>query len=61
MKWVQTEHDQAELALVFVQECYWKDKEGKFWFNDETQADVCGPFDTLEDCKAACDMYAESL
>jgi len=61
VKWLQTEREQVELGLVFVQECYWKDQDGKFWFNDETQADVCGPFNTLADCETACTEYAKTI
>jgi len=61
VKWVQTEREQIELGLEFVQECYWKDQEGNFWFNDETQADVCGPFLTFGECQAACTEYAKTI
>lgn len=59
-RWVQTEDEQAELKLKALRG-YWKDKDGKFWFNDETGADVCGPYETLAECEAACDEYARTL
>jgi len=60
-RWLQTEQEQAELELKLIGECYWRDYQGKFWFNDETDADVCGPFDTLDACKSACTEYAKTI
>lgn len=60
-RWIQTEKEQEELGLVHAFGSYWMDKHGKFWFNDETQADVCGPFDTLHECKMEAKKYADSL
>jgi hypothetical protein len=46
---------------VHVESCYWIDRDGHYWFNDETQVDMCGPFDTFEACNRACTEYAATI
>lgn len=60
-QWIQSEKGQLALRLTFISNPYWVDKDGKFWFNDETQCDVCGPYDTLEECRKECIRYGRSL
>ena len=38
-----------------------KDKDGKFWFWDETWMDMYGPFGTIDDCKDEMAEYGQSL
>jgi len=60
-RWVQDEHEEISLGLIWIEECYWQDKEDKYWFNDEVQVGVCGPYDSLSECKEACIAYAKTL
>lgn len=37
---------------------YEDENTGKWWFCDETWADACGPYESYDAAKAACDDYA---
>jgi hypothetical protein len=60
-RWVWDEGEQRSLELLLVVHGVWKDKDGKFWFNDETQANICGPYDTQVECERAAKGYGDSL
>jgi hypothetical protein len=38
-----------------------KDALGTFWFNDETESQVFGPFDTAQDASEGCGAYAKTI
>ena len=60
-RWVQTEEEQRALGLVLSSKAIFEDKNGKFWFGDETECDVCGPFDTAREACEAQREYARNL
>lgn len=60
-RWVQNQTEQRLLGLKFIHDCYWQDIDNNYWFNDETQSDIYGPYDTLSQCVLACTEYARSL
>jgi len=37
------------------------ERDGKFYFFDETWSDLCGPYDTFDDANTACNAYVAEL
>ena len=37
------------------------ERDGKFYFYDETWSDLCGPYDTYDDANTACNAYVAML
>ena len=50
-----------QLGLEHIESIYWQDSADQYWFNDETEANVIGPYDTLELCKEKADEYGKWL
>ena len=57
-RWYQSE-EERDLGLEYVRPAIWRDKTGRFYFNDETQSDICGPYASIREADEAMTEYAD--
>jgi hypothetical protein len=58
VKWLWD--DEWPEDIVYTHHGVWRNAQG-YWFNDESQAGLCGPFITWRSAHQAMRAYAESL
>lgn len=62
-RFINTQEDWAAIDLQPIKRetIYFVDKDGKFWFSDETEAGAYGAYDSLDIAKQRAHEYGETL
>lgn len=60
-KWLTSEQETRDLEIRHCWGSIWQDKNDLFWFNDETQADLYGPYQSSDEAAAAAKRYADEF
>ena len=61
VRWLDSDMDWMNAGLTHVSGTIWKDRDGKFWFNDEIQTSVCGPYRSIEAALQGAVVYRATL